>query len=85
MIKITLKIGSGLCGISNTHIKEMDINEGVLVTDFLIMLSKELGKDLLKPTVLVVLNGTKLLESEKNTRVLKSGDNVSMFEALVGG
>ncbi|MGE5629671.1 MAG: MoaD/ThiS family protein [Caulobacteraceae bacterium] len=85
MIKITLKIGSGLCGIRSIHIKEMDIAEGVLAADFLIMLSKEFGKDLLKPTVLVVLNGTKLSESDKKTTILKNGDNVSMFEALVGG
>lgn len=85
MIRITVKMGSGLCGIRNTHIKEIDINEGIYVADFLEMMSEELGEGVLKPTVIVVLNGTKLSESEKKMRVLRPGDNVSIFEALVGG
>lgn len=85
MIRITLKIGIGLCGIRNTSVREIDIDEGLNVADFLCVIAKELGKDLLKPTVIVVLNGTKLSESEKKIRVLKPGDNVSIFEALVGG
>lgn len=85
MIRITLKMGTGLCGISSTRIEEMVIDEGVHVADFLVMLSEKMGKNILKPTVIVVLNGTKLSESEKKLRVLKLGDNVSIFEALVGG
>lgn len=85
MIQVTVKIGGGLCGINKHEFFYHEVQKNTSVEEFLTILSEHVGDDVLKPTVIVVLNGVKLSQREIRERKLEDRDMISLFGALVWG
>lgn len=85
MIHVSVRIGGGLGGIMGTKVETLELMEGTKLLTLIRIIGERTGEDLQEPTMMVVINGTKLNEAEKREMVLKDGDIVSFFRALVGG
>lgn len=85
MVRIAVRIGGGICGLSRVENRLLHFSERVTLEKVMQELAREVGRDVLRDDVMVIVNGRAVQKEKFSQYRLEDGDVVAVIRAVAGG
>lgn len=85
MVRINVRIGGGICGLNRVENRKLHFPEQATLETVMQELVQEVGRDVLRDDVIVIVNGTAVQKGNYSRYQVDDGDVVAVIRAVAGG